>query len=288
MVPTIESWLSDVHQYVSDKAPDMLEILNIYEGESRFGRQHINADLVRLEKGAKVLEVGAGSLLLSCQLMREGFNVVALEPLGHGFTHFERLRKLILERAKMLDCAPEVLNQYAEDLSIKDYFDYAFSINVMEHVNDVRTVIENVGASLQHSAGYRFTCPNYFFPYEPHFNIPILLNKSTTEKIFRRAIITNSKLPDPIGTWKSLNWITTWQVCKILKQIPELKIHLNRMFVVTTLERIVSDREFALRRSKSVRIFILALINIRLHLLARFVPIFFHPVIDCILIKKSF
>ncbi|TAK64224.1 class I SAM-dependent methyltransferase [Methylobacter sp.] len=286
-LPTIEYWLADVREHVLASAPDMLSILDMYEGEARFGRRYIAFDLERLAKGATVLEVGAGSLLLSCQLVREGFKVLALEPVGDGFSHFERLRELILERAETFGCVPQMLNQRAEELSMKDYFDYAFSINVMEHVSDVKTVITNIGASLRPAASYRFTCPNYLFPYEPHFNIPTFFSKKITEKIFKNKIFRNSKLPDPSGTWKSLNWITVCQVSKIAGRTSELKVVFNRMFLVSTLERIGSDQEFALRRSRWVRTFILSLIKLRIHRLAGFVPVALQPVIDCTLTRRE-
>jgi SAM-dependent methyltransferase len=286
-LPTMESWLADVRKHMLRSAPGMLPLLDVYEGEARFGRRYIAADLARLTKGATVLEVGAGSLLLSCQLVREGFKVVALEPVGDGFSHFERLRELILQRAETLGCVPQMLNQRCEELSIRDYFDYAFSINVMEHVNDVKAVIVNIGDSLRPAANYRFTCPNYLFPYEPHFNIPTLFSKKITEKIFKNKIFKGNKLPDPRGTWKSLNWITVWQVGKIANRLPGLKVVFNRLFLVSTLERIGSDKEFALRRSRWVRAFILWLIKLRLHRLAGFAPIALQPVIDCTLTRRE-
>lgn len=228
-LPSMESWLSDVRKHVLSIAPSMLSILAVYEGEARFGRRYITDDLARLAKSATVLEVGAGSLLLSCQLVREGFDVVALEPMGEGFSHFERLRELILERAETLDCVPQMLNQSAEELSIKDYFDYAFSINVMEHVRDVKVVVANIGASLRPAASYRFTCPNYLFPYEPHFNMPIFFSKKITEKIFKNKILS-SELPDPMGTWMSLNWISVSQIRNIVNGLPCLQLVFNRLF----------------------------------------------------------
>lgn len=284
-LPPMEDWLADVRKHVLGSAPDMLDILDVYEGEARFGRRYIAADLARLPKGAAVLEVGAGSLLLSCQLVREGFKVTALEPVGDGFSHFKHLRELILDRAEILGCVPQMLNQRAEDLSIKDYFDYAFSINVMEHVSDVNAVIANIGVGLHPGASYRFTCPNYLFPYEPHFNIPTLFSKKLTEKVFKNKIFKGSGLPDPEGTWKSLNWITVRQVGKIVGLLHGFKVVFNQRFLVSTLERIGSDREFALRRSRWMRVFILGLIKLRVHRLAGFIPAVLQPVIDCTLTR---
>ena len=79
---SIEWWLADVRAHFVEAAPDLLPLFEIYAAEAAFGRLYIAADVERLEYGAKVLEVGAGSLLLSCQLAREGFFVTALEPLG--------------------------------------------------------------------------------------------------------------------------------------------------------------------------------------------------------------
>jgi hypothetical protein len=281
----IETWLNDVRQHVLVNEPSMLSILDIYSEEALFGRRYIANDLARLDKGAAILEVGAGSLLLSCQLIREGFNVVALEPVGDGFSHFERLRELVLERANVLDCVPELLNQRAEDLAIIDYFDYAFSINVMEHVSDLRRVITRVVASLHVKACYHFTCPNYTFPYEPHFNIPTLFSKPLTEKIFRNRI-HSSGMQDPIGTWQSLNWISVAQVCKLVRQMPELSVEFNRQFLVSTLARIAYDSEFSARRSRWMRAFIKSLLYFRLHYLAGLIPVTMQPIIDCTLIRK--
>lgn len=287
-LPPMEGWLADVRKYVLGSAPGMLAILDVYEGEARFGRRYIAADLARLTQGATVLEVGAGSLLLSCQLVREGFKVFALEPVGDGFSHFERLRELILERAEALDCVPQMLNQRAEELSIRDCFDYAFSINVMEHVSDVKTVIANIGASLRPAASYRFTCPNYLFPYEPHFNIPTFFSKKITARIFKNKIFRGNGLPDPSGTWKSLNWITVWQVGKIVNQLPGLKVAFNRQFLVETLERIDSDKEFASRRSGWMRALILVALKLHVHRLAGFMPTALQPVIDCTLTRREY
>ena len=65
------------------------------------------------------------------------FAVTALEPIGKGFSHFVRMQELVLERARALGCMPRILNQSAEQLAEPDGFDFAFSVNVMEHVQDV-------------------------------------------------------------------------------------------------------------------------------------------------------
>jgi hypothetical protein len=45
-LPSIDSWLADIRVYVSEKAPNMLSILDVYLGEARFGRRYID-DCIR-------------------------------------------------------------------------------------------------------------------------------------------------------------------------------------------------------------------------------------------------
>lgn len=278
---SIEYWLEEARAHVIAKAPDLTALFNVYSEEAKFGRRYINPDLMNLPREAEILEVGAGSLLLSCQLVREGFKVTALEPTGEGFSHFERLRAAILEKAAEIGCAPIILDLFAENLREKNSFDYAFSVNVMEHVNDVRTVVANVNSSLRVGSNYRFICPNYSFPYEPHFNIPTLFSKKLTEKIFGDRIFKRSKLSDPVGTWKSLNWITASKIKKIARDMPEAALTFNKQIFVYTLERIAFDKEFASRRSKWVRLFIFGLLKLRLHRIAAIIPVSLQPIIDC-------
>jgi 2-polyprenyl-3-methyl-5-hydroxy-6-metoxy-1,4-benzoquinol methylase len=284
---SMAGWLADVREYVKKKSPELLPMLEVYSGEARFGRRYIAPDLMRLPPDATVLEIGAGSLLLSCQLVREGFQVTALEPIGHGFSHFKQLRELVIHQAEILGCLPRMLDHPAEMLSERGLFDYAFSVNVMEHVEDVILTITKVSASLKPGASYRFTCPNYLFPYEPHFNIPTLFSKKLTEKFFRNNIFANMKNADPEGTWKSLNWINIYKIKAGVKQLPELELSFKRDLLIDTLERISFDKEFALRRSKCVSLVILVLVKLRLHYLVGFVPAMFQPIIDCIVTRTE-
>lgn len=278
---SIKCWLAEVRAHFVAAAPDLLPLFDTYAEEAAFGRRYIASDLQRLLPGAKVLEVGAGSMLLSCQLVREGFAVTGLEPTGFGFAHFDRMRELILECAKTQDCLPDILDSTAEALTLASCFDYAFSVNVMEHVGDVELSLASVGRSLKCGSIYRFTCANYLFPYEPHFNIPTFFSKHLTERLLHRKIYAHPTMPDPAGVWKSLNWITVPGIRRMAKRMPELKINFNTDFFVSTLERIASDPSFAERRSPLVRRIILLLVKFRLHQSFRFLPAAIQPVMDC-------
>jgi SAM-dependent methyltransferase len=286
-VNTIESWLQLIRSHFIEVKPELLALFDTYAAEARFGRRFIEADLGRLRAGATVLEVGAGSLLLSCQLIREGFEVTALEPIGDGFSHFDQMRQLVLVVAHSQDCCPKILDQPAEELDAINRFDYAFSVNVMEHVGDVACVLGAVGNSLAVGASYRFTCPNYIFPYEPHFNIPILVSKKLTERVWRRKIFGSTTVPDPVGAWRSLNWINVVQVKRIIGGEDGFRVFFNRSMLASTLERIGLDTEFARRRSPVIRIVIMMLVRFRIHYLFNLIPAAMQPVIDCRIEKTN-
>lgn len=284
---SMADWLSDVLKHVRLAAPDLLPVLEIYLAEAMFGRQYIASDLSQLPIGASVLEVGAGSLLLSCQLVREGFNVSALEPIGSGFSHFSRLRQLVIERANAFNCLPHIIDQTAEALSEKDNYDYAFSINVMEHVSNIGQSLVNVCIAIKPGAIYRFTCPNYLFPYEPHFNIPTFFSKNLTEKLLYKKIYQSKTVPDPAGTWDSLNWINPLIIIKGVKKLVNIQTFFNKKLLVSTLERIATDPDFAQRRSPCVRMIILGLVRLKLHKVFAFIPALCQPIIDCSMRKTK-
>ncbi|MCI5224150.1 MAG: methyltransferase domain-containing protein [Candidatus Electrothrix sp. AR4] len=218
--------------------------------------------------------------------MREGFKVTALEPTGVGFSHFDRMRAVVAETARAQGVYPTLLDISAEMLAVKNQFDYAFSINVMEHVDDVERVLKRIGTSLCVDATYRFTCPNYLFPYEPHFNIPTLFFKKLTAMVLRKKIFGNQSIADPFGTWKSLNWINVILLKRYVRRLTNFTLTFNRSILVSAIERIVSDTEFARRRSPAIRRVLLMLVRLRLHIFFRLLPTYFQPIMDCRMEKK--
>lgn len=280
-VNDIAHWLAALRLHILSTEPALLAMFDLYAAEARFGRHFIEEDLRALHLGSAILEVGAGALLLSTQLVREGYAVTALEPTGHGFSHFARLRGRVLEYSKAQACCPLLLEIEAEQLDSRLGFDLCFSINVMEHVSAVERVIQRVTGSLKPGASYHFTCPNYLFPYEPHFNIPTLFYKTWTERVFSRRISTHPALDDPAGLWRSLNWITVTQVRRTVRLDPALRVRFQRSLLVRMLARAASDAQFSARRSTWLVALLRGLHFLQLHRLAAFIPATLQPVMDC-------
>ena len=284
---SMESWLARVCAQFELSAPKLLPLFEAYASEAAFGRRYLAEELCRLEPGACVLEVGAGSMLLSCQLVREGYRVTALEPIGSGFSHFDKMREIIMEQARSEGCLPEVLSIPGEALDVRQAYDLAFSVNVMEHVDHVEKVISNVSASLKPGATYRFTCPNYLFPYEPHFGIPTLFSKRLTEKVMKKSIFNDIRMNDAEGLWKSLNWITVPQIRRHMRHVADCSVRFDGALLAATLERVLSDPAFFARHSQVIRTVAAGVVGLRIHrLLARF-PAACQPMIDCIIKKNN-
>lgn len=277
----IECFVDLVRQDIMQKSPELLQVFETYAAEALFGRRLIEDELTYLSSKQKILEVGAGALILSCQLQREGFMVTALEPFGNGFDHFRQLQNIVIGLATKLDCLPQIIDTPAEGLDKQNYYDLAFSINVMEHVNDVDSVIKNVIFALKNGASYRFICPNYLFPYEPHFNIPTLFTKSLTEKVFHKAIYNNSTLNDPLGTWKSINWITVSSVKRICTPLQNVNLKMRADLLSIMIGRVVDDPIFSARRSKWLTSILSLVVFFKLHHLTKLIPAAIQPVIDC-------
>jgi 2-polyprenyl-3-methyl-5-hydroxy-6-metoxy-1,4-benzoquinol methylase len=283
----IEDFLFSVQEKIVKKKSYLINIFNIYANEARFARNLIEEDLALLSDSSSILEVGAGSLILSCQLVREGYHVTSIEPVGNGFGHFADLQNIVLEVAKLNRCIPAISRKKIEKITNKDEFDFVFSINVMEHIDDINQAILAIARALKNGAYYRFICPNYLFPYEPHFDMPILFTKNITEKLLSRYIKHNRDLVDPIGIWKSLNWITVLSIKRACKNIKYVNVSFRRDLLMKMIVRVENDSSFSLRRSVLINWILIGVIASKLLFLTRYIPAVMQPVIDCKIHKKG-
>lgn len=269
---------------VSSEAPELEGLLDDYFGEATFGAAIIESDLGTLPTGANILEVGAGALLLSCALQHSGFRVTALEPAAQGFSHLDRLRKIVVSVAAESRSVPEQLLIPGEELAIESRFDFAFSINVMEHVADVAVVLGRVLTAVRPGRGYRFVCPNYVFPYEPHFDIPTLFSKSITGRVFRRRILSSPNVVDPASAWASLNWISVPSVRRICRTLG-VEPHFDRELFHRYVVRALSDPSFRRRRSACLSSMLRTVDRLGIVALSKHFPAVLQPAISCWIVR---
>lgn len=276
-----KSFMFGLREHVCAHAPEVLAIFDEYAAEARFGREFLSDSFQHLPPGAEILEIGAGALMLSCMLAREGYNITAVEPVGDGFSHFDKLQSIVVDYARTHGAEPNVIRTGGESFDASNRFDYAFSVNVMEHVKDVARVLENVHASLKRGGIYRFICPNYAFPYEPHFNLPTLFSRKLTERMMSRRIMTSKRVVDPAGTWASLNWITVSQVRRICRARLGTTPVFDRGIFDVYLSRVLAGGESSERRGPFLVHALSVLRRLRITTLTALIPVTWLPVMDC-------
>lgn len=283
--PKLESLIVDLHRIVIEVASELEPLFNRCASEARFGASVIESDLRYLSPGGKILEIGAGLLLLSSHLQREGYAVTAVEPVGNGFSHFDRLRKIVKDYASDGGFAPTLFAIPAEDLDFESQFDFAFSINVMEHVRDVAVVLRRVISAMRPGACYRFICANYLFPYEPHFNMPTLFTKALTERIFSKWIRSSRRVVDSKGIWMSLNWISVSQVRRICRKELGVEPMFDRAVMHRFIQRALHDDEFRCRRGSLIPIILQLLDWLGATRLLMLMPAVCQPAMNCVIVR---
>lgn len=276
----IDAWIDAVSRHVRDRAPELAFTVDDYAGEARFGAAIIADELAAVPAGAAVLEVGAGAMFLSTALQAAGYQMTAIEPVGSGFSHMATLRTLVLDYARDRGAAPQVLEIAAENLNVDRAFDLAFSINVMEHVADVDVTIGRVAAALRPGAAYHFVCPNYSFPFEPHFGIPTLGTKALTWRVFHRRIRGSRVVLDPDGSWASLNWISVSQVRHICRR-RRLEATFDGGVTSRFVQRALGDQTFQRRHGPTLRYVARGIEALGLARLADLVPVGLQPAMSC-------
>jgi SAM-dependent methyltransferase len=283
---SVEDFLTRARRHVEAQTPHLLDLFDTMAAEARFARAWLDEDLRRLRPSAPILEVGGGVFLLTCQMADEGFAITAIEPTGMGFGSFEELGAIVLEFAARDGAVPTIARCKVEDFTTDARFALAFSVNVMEHIDSPDQAIKRISAALSPGGSYRFLCPNYLFPYEPHFNIPTVGSKGLTWRLLRGRIEDNAGMDDPVGVWNSLNWITVPQVKRMAGTDQSLVADFRTSTLAWMLERAMNDAEFARRRAGWMVSAVRMLRALHMFRLASLVPAVCQPIMDARLTKR--
>jgi len=194
-----------------------------------------------------VLEVGGGIGAVSACLAHLGHEVVAIEPGGPGFEDMGLLKAAIdgaLAGMPKLFGSRTVLPIGVEDLDpdVHGRFILAFSANVLKHVDDPELALDRIQAVLEDGGVQAHVCPNYAFPYEPHFFVPLVpLRPAATRRLLPRSMAET-------GLWASLNFVTARQVRR-WESRAGLDVEFAPGVLGEALDRFVSDSVFAERHA---------------------------------------
>ena len=135
--------------------------------------------------------------------------MVGLEPLRSGYLRFKKIKKIDGENLT-------IINQGIEEFKTQEKFDLIFSVNALEHIPNWETYFETTQKILNANSSNVILCPNYDFPYESHYIIPINFNKKITKFFFNKYIKKHDIENDIVGHWESINFISKKKLKKFM------------------------------------------------------------------------
>ena len=217
--------------------------------EAQFGKSHVEAEINALPQNASVLEVGAGAGILLCELamLRPDVSFLGLEPTGEGFNYTTPFHDLAnsLDNAQLKNCGYEALGNETQ-------YDLIYLINVFEHLPDWEDFLGRLARLLKANGKCIILCPNYSFPYEPHFRLPIIFNKKVSQRLFARQIEKLENDEQAAGLWSSLNFVKYRHVISTSKKLG-LSVFFDKKIITNMIERLDTDKSF-LDRQKILKL----------------------------------
>jgi len=223
-----------------------LDNSKLWLAEAEFGFSQLQETISSLDTDSKILEVGCGSGILLSILAEEfpHHKFLGIEPFGDGFSSLKDLNSTVKDLGVNLS-----IERYEEHQS---KYDFIYCVNVFEHVDDWRHFLDWASNNLTENGRFEVLCPNYGFPYESHFRIPIIFNKRLTFNIFENNILNFEKNNNCLGLWNSLNFVKKRDVLAYCeKNILKLGFSVSddTSIIDYMIERVSKDVEFRKRQS---------------------------------------
>jgi len=274
--------IAEFDRQISFLNPEQQNSMRNYLSEAEFFSEIIYADLAGLPIDSSIVEVGSGVGWLVNYFRALGMNVVGIEPSLSGFSQMEKFQSIARSCWNGLPIA-ETINATAENFETEVKSVYSYSVNVMEHVQDIEMALLNIANNLQDGGIYRFVCPNYRFPYEPHFNLISLINRKLTFLIYKNKIMNSEINPDN-SLWLGLNWITPRKVRK--EKPSNYKLEFSNYAFIAYLKRLDTSERFKDRKGNTF-LRIAKMVKKTKRIILFVLPTTFLPVMDVKMQKKK-
>jgi 2-polyprenyl-3-methyl-5-hydroxy-6-metoxy-1,4-benzoquinol methylase len=260
-----------------------IDRLDLYVNEAKFIYSLIEKEL-NVEP-INFYEIGSGIGLLSRMVAEKGHTVIATEPAASGFGVVKVLQKVIEKSFHTESNVPVFYSETAEDLfttlqSKHKEFNYIFCANVVEHVINLPKFFDSVIPLISQNGTFRFVCPNYAIPYEPHFGFITLFSKKLTFKFQKRKILELEKhrKEDLVAFYNELSFPNVQKINKILKN-RNCKITFSRRATLEYVRRAKNDKIFITR--KKIITFFVSKSGELFPFMIKILPTSILPVIDC-------
>lgn len=239
-------------QRLADVAPERADLADLL-------RTYLNELVVALEllipalegpipRSPRILEVGSGIGAVAHCLTALGYDVVGIEPGGPGFEDLLILQQVLADALAVIGgegaATARILPIGVEDLDPTQHgrFDVVLSVNVLEHVPDPVEALVRIRSVMADGGVQRHVCPNYTFPYEPHFFVPLLpLAPALTRRLLPRRITDT-------GLWASLNFVTARRIRRWARG-QGVALTFDGGVLAQAVERFLADPIFAERHA---------------------------------------
>ena len=203
--------------------------------------------LIDDKKVSNILEIGSGTGILLKELSRifseKTFH--GLDPHQRGFYNYEKISKKISNNNLL------IFNDELETFSSNESYDLIFSFNVFEHLENQKIYIKKIDNLLKKDGKSVILCPNYDFPYEPHFIIPIIYNKNITYKFFKKKITDHEKITGEKGLWDGLNFCSKKKLKKYLIR-NDYQFNFDQGIKDRLLQRIDDDKSLYFEKRQGI------------------------------------
>lgn len=228
-------------EHTIDKV-EISRLIDIYWEESVFMLSLLEPYLSKFSKASRILEVGAGTGILSHILTNAGYHVCCIEPGANSFGFMPFLAKVITGTLKSSGIATAVIEDVrVEEYSAEKKFDFIFSAHVLEHISNKSQSFAILADLLQPSGLMVHLCPNYIIPYEPHIGkvlVPFLGAKN--KYIYMKSYQKQKEL------WDGVNFISSIQVLR-LARINHLEVTFRNDILGIYVERFIQASELRSR-----------------------------------------
>lgn len=231
-----------------------------------------------------ILDVGCGPGIMIDYLDRQGYEI-------NGFDNFlyNPDSELIVESFGK--------ESIIKNCEIKNYiFEKSYDVivisNVVEHLDDWEKCLDILDQHLNQNGRIILMLPNYSFPFEVHFMIPIIISKSLTYSLFKKSISIFEDKYSRHGLWDSLNFIKPNQISRFYTK-RGYTIFFDKKYMIKFIRRSISRSHLkdSVFSDNILRNFLVSLSKLLLETnLLRFfsyLPLSFHPFIKIIASKDS-
>jgi len=255
-------------------------------------RQHFNSfyfsykDFLinNISKKESILEVGSGHSLLLNYLIINDYNIIGIEPYSEGFESFKKMISIIEKIIDDKATKPERIK--LEDYKPDNNFDIILSDNVIEHVDNWQNFIGAKLKILNKGGRIIMYLPNYMFPFELHFLIPIIINKNITSYFYKNRINNFEIKNNCVGLWNSLNFVKFKYIKYELKKY-KVNYVIDYDYTFSILKHHIRNRKKKLNDvkqnyNKGILFYffytiLCFLVDKKILRIIKYFPLFFHP-----------